>query len=569
MDTITTVTATTGTQAAKGVAAAGTQTQAEKDSASNAFELLLRNMAAGFKGAASPLDANIVRDVRTAPEPKAPEPRDDRRVEKDDKTDAKADKAADNKDAKNAKDDAADAADAKDQAATASDSQDATQNLQMAALQAQLMSTNTVTPVAVVAQAVTEGPVVQAQVTDDTPIVLADTTTQVATAATAAVTQQAAAAPVVAQQIAQTATDETSDTPVIAQTEEVVDTSAQTVVADKVVKAQGPVQTVAGPKTEEVVDDTPKAETHAAAKTEQTPAAKAQSEAMSRLLGNSDQIKVAVTVEAPKAATPSINPYNHFSGYTMAANAGESLANGGAAQTETNALVGEDTSATAQPQVTAAAVAVAPTTTLSAPAPIAAAAADTGVTAIGSTSAAQGSSHSQGEMGQNAFGQSNLNNANGTNQANGTQSTEGAKQPTPSQVFEQIKVHITRATKAGLDNVTIQLRPDDLGRIEVKLEMAHDGKVKAMVIADNPQTLQLMQQDSHGLERALTDAGLRADANNLEFSLRGDSNNGLAKSEGGNAAGGNGGTEADVAADPESFDYGRAAYMRGGVDTYA
>ncbi len=548
METMTTVTATTATQAAKGVAAAATQTQAEKDSASNAFELLLRNMAAHFKGTASPLDANIVRDVRTAPEPKQPEPRDDRRVEKDDKTDAKADKAADNKDAKNAKDDAADAADAKDQAATASDSQDATQTVQMAALQAQLMSTNTITPVAVVAQAVTEGPVVQAEVADDTQIVLADPTAQVATAA---------------------ATDDTSDAPVVAQTEEVVDTSAQTVVADKVVKAQGPVQTVTGPKTEEVVDDTPKAETHAAAKTEQTPAAKAQSDAMSRLLGNSDQIKVAVTVEAPKAATPSINPYNHFSGYTMAANAGESLANGGAAQTETNALAGDDTAATAQPQAAAAAaVAVAPTSTLSAPTPVAAAA-DTGVTAIGSTSAAQGSSHSQGEMGQNAFGQSNLNNASGTNQANGTQSTEGAKQPTPSQVFEQIKVHITRATKAGLDNVTIQLRPDDLGRIEVKLEMAHDGKVKAMVIADNPQTLQLMRQDAHGLERALTDAGLRADANNLEFSLRGDSNNGLAKSEGGNAAGGNGGTEADVAADTESFDYGRAAYMRGGVDTYA
>lgn len=565
MGTITNLTATAAaTQGAK-VAATGTPTQAEKDSATNAFELLMRNMSARFKGTASPLDANIVRDPANRPEPKQAEPRDDRRVEKNDKTDAKTDKAADRKDANDAKDDAADADAANDQAADAGDAQEATQTVQMAALQAQLMSTTTITPVAVVAQTVTEGPVFEAQLADNTQIVQADPTAQVAAVATVTATQQAAAAPVVAQQIAQAVTDDDSDAPVVAQTEEVVDTNAETVVADKVVKAQGPVQTVAGPQTEQIEDDAPKADADGEAKTQQTPAAKAQSDALSRLLGNSDQIKVAVTVEQPKAATPSINPYNHFTGYSMAANAGGSLANGGHNQAEaTNALVADDT-ATPQPQV--AAVAVAPTTAMTAPAPVAATA-DTGVSAISSTSASQGSAHSQADAGQSGLGQSNLNNANGTNEANGTKNTEGAKQPTPSQVFEQIKVHITRATKAGLDHVTIQLRPDDLGRIEVKLEMAHDGKVKAMVIADNPQTLQLMQQDSHGLERALTDAGLRTDANTLEFSLRGDSNTGLAKSEGGNAAGGNGGTEADATED-QSFDYGRAAYLRGGIDTYA
>ena len=155
MDTTTTVSATTASQAAKGAVAAGAQTQAEKDTAGNAFELLLRNMAAHFKGTASPLDANIVRDIRTAPEPKPVQPRENDRVEKDAKADDKAaDKAAASDDAQDAKDDAANAAEAKDQAASANDAQEATQTVQMAALQAQLMSSTTITPVAVALQAV-------------------------------------------------------------------------------------------------------------------------------------------------------------------------------------------------------------------------------------------------------------------------------------------------------------------------------------------------------------------------------------------------------------------------------
>ena len=59
-----------------------------------------------------------------------------------------------------------------------------------------------------------------------------------------------------------------------------------------------------------------------------------------------------------------------------------------------------------------------------------------------------------------------------------------------------------------------------------------------------------------------------SDLNTLEFSLRGDGNIGLAKSEGGSSAGGNGGMEETVA-EEQNFDYGRAAYLRGGVDTYA
>jgi flagellar hook-length control protein FliK len=154
---------------------------------------------------------------------------------------------------------------------------------------------------------------------------------------------------------------------------------------------------------------------------------------------------------------------------------------------------------------------------------------------------------------------------------------KGAEKPaatTPEQVIEQIKVNITRAAKAGLDRVTIQLRPEELGRIEIKLEMAKDGTVKAHIAAENPATLELLKSEARGMERALQDAGLRADADDLEFSLRGQDSERLdenaernARRQGGDHAG-----EAAPGAENDNdpaYDYARAARMRGGVDTYA
>ena len=70
--------------------------------------------------------------------------------------------------------------------------------------------------------------------------------------------------------------------------------------------------------------------------------------------------------------------------------------------------------------------------------------------------------------------------------------------------------------------VTIQLRPDELGRIDVRMEVGKDGQVSAHIRADKPETLDLLQRDARGLERVLQDAGLRTDGNSLSFGLRGD-----------------------------------------------
>ncbi|MBT4890264.1 MAG: hypothetical protein HON65_12000 [Rhodospirillales bacterium] len=99
-----------------------------------------------------------------------------------------------------------------------------------------------------------------------------------------------------------------------------------------------------------------------------------------------------------------------------------------------------------------------------------------------------------------------------------TQTSQAPEQNRP--LSHQISVNITKAIASGMDKITVQLRPDNLGRVEVKLEVGSNGKVSATIIADRPETIELLRNDSRNLEKALQDAGLDANANDLNFSLR-------------------------------------------------
>ena len=108
-----------------------------------------------------------------------------------------------------------------------------------------------------------------------------------------------------------------------------------------------------------------------------------------------------------------------------------------------------------------------------------------------------------------------------TAKANPTTAAHQPEKPQPT-AAEQIAVKIRQAVGDGADKINIKLNPHELGRVEVRLELAKDGGVTATVLAERQETLDMLQKDVRGLERALNDAGLKTDATSLSFGLRGD-----------------------------------------------
>ncbi len=115
----------------------------------------------------------------------------------------------------------------------------------------------------------------------------------------------------------------------------------------------------------------------------------------------------------------------------------------------------------------------------------------------------------------------------------------------PQGVPDQVAVHIKKNVADEVDQFTINLHPAELGRIDIKLDIGADGRVSAMVAVEKAQTLELLQRDSKGLERALQDAGLQTDSNSLNFSLRGEGNQSQADGSGKRGRGPRGGGDGE------------------------
>lgn len=87
-------------------------------------------------------------------------------------------------------------------------------------------------------------------------------------------------------------------------------------------------------------------------------------------------------------------------------------------------------------------------------------------------------------------------------------------------VQDQVLVNIKNAVSDGLSQIKIQLQPEELGRVEVHITTASDGKTGISITADNRQTLAMLQNEARALQDALRDIGLKTDAGSLNFNLR-------------------------------------------------
>jgi flagellar hook-length control protein FliK len=87
-------------------------------------------------------------------------------------------------------------------------------------------------------------------------------------------------------------------------------------------------------------------------------------------------------------------------------------------------------------------------------------------------------------------------------------------------VADQVSVAIRQAKAEGINHITIQLDPADLGRVEVKLHVGNDGQTSVAFTVDKPSTFDTLSRDAHNLERSLQDAGIKADTGSMQFNLR-------------------------------------------------
>jgi len=110
---------------------------------------------------------------------------------------------------------------------------------------------------------------------------------------------------------------------------------------------------------------------------------------------------------------------------------------------------------------------------------------------------------------------------------------------------DQVSVQISKAINAGNDKISIQLKPAEMGRVDVQMEVGQDGRVIAVVSADNKGTLDLLQKDAKELQQALQQAGLQVDNDSLSFNLReqGDGQDMAGRSQSGRGQGSEGGLE--------------------------
>ena len=101
-----------------------------------------------------------------------------------------------------------------------------------------------------------------------------------------------------------------------------------------------------------------------------------------------------------------------------------------------------------------------------------------------------------------------------------SQQLGGQQSQTSKAIHAQIRTQIQRAVSDGVQRINIQLRPLELGRVDVQIDKAADGKITLTIAPEKIDTLELLQRDSSSLQQSLQNAGLDVGKESLTFLLR-------------------------------------------------
>jgi flagellar hook-length control protein FliK len=87
--------------------------------------------------------------------------------------------------------------------------------------------------------------------------------------------------------------------------------------------------------------------------------------------------------------------------------------------------------------------------------------------------------------------------------------------------IRQLAVAIERAASGELRHLTIQLSPKALGTIEIALEFDADRRLAVVILAERPETLELLRGEARDLQRLLAQQGIDLADAGLDFGLMG------------------------------------------------
>ncbi len=100
--------------------------------------------------------------------------------------------------------------------------------------------------------------------------------------------------------------------------------------------------------------------------------------------------------------------------------------------------------------------------------------------------------------------------------ADSNPATPAVAHATPSQ---QIALAVSGLAKSadGTQSVTVQLRPMELGQVQIRIDQTPGGPARVDISAEKPETLQMLQRDQPRLMQALDLAGVQVDGRSINF----------------------------------------------------
>jgi flagellar hook-length control protein FliK len=85
-----------------------------------------------------------------------------------------------------------------------------------------------------------------------------------------------------------------------------------------------------------------------------------------------------------------------------------------------------------------------------------------------------------------------------------------------AEAVPQVVMRAAQAQQDGVARISVDLRPPELGRVELQLTF-RDGTVQVVMRAEQPDTFEALRQDRHHLEQQMAEAGLQLAAGGLDL----------------------------------------------------